>query len=125
MTVRHFSIEDSHLIIEHAKKDENDRYITWAIFDTSRTVEWRWVAVTSERYDILLTFSNIDELLLWCAHHIKVDGDTVRIGEDCREPGGLEWLEKTAQDTGYENWEQFCAEWLEHIGAKSADQPPA
>ncbi len=38
---------------------------------------------------------------------------------ECTSHATLEWLEKTAQDIGYENWETFATEWLEHIGAKA------
>jgi hypothetical protein len=112
MTPRRFSIEDSHLIIDHVKKTDNDRYVTWAVFDTSRTVEWRWIAVSTERFDIMLTFNDIDALLLWCAEQIN-DGNTVRCGQDCEEKsGGLAWLEEIAQNLGYESWEQYKREWL-------------
>ena len=126
MTVRNVDFEESPLIVLHSENGKEYDAV-WTVYDTSETVYSRWVAfcwteknpqIDNQRYEMLTKFSDLESLMLWCAHRQHVYHDEIRAGlrSDFEGEG---FLEKNAVELGYDGWEHFKAEWMEHIGVKS------
>jgi hypothetical protein len=124
MTVRYEDFEDSPLIILHSE-DGKEWNVVWTVFDTSETVYNRWVAfcwteknpqIDKTPYEMLTKFRNVESLMLWAAHRQHVYHDEIRAGLKSKYEG-VGFLEETASNLGYDNWENFKKEWMEHIKA--------
>jgi hypothetical protein len=107
---RNYDIEDSDLIIMDGKGG------TWAVYDASRTVDSRFIAVRWElanpntegwEHEIITMFHSIEELLSWAARR-KANGAVFRTG---RYVNGKELLlEKLCKNSFWDSFDAYCAE---------------